>query len=218
MAIMQAYSRGNEAFNVPRIVRVVPTQTQSFSWVKEGNLFYVSLGPEGGGYLYRIRASGALMVVTNDIDKTNMMLRNELHALADGESFIKEFSASVFLSFFAPAGSDIIDSSYVANWLKYKTIKRYGCSAEALEESAKFIDKYASEPKILITNGDWREEYYVVLANGGIEQWVMNGHVHPFNLTSLEKTKIENEGTIVPLPEVGGNIRLKEEPPKPPEN
>jgi len=215
MTMMPVYSRGSGASNVPRILPVVPTQTPLFSWLKEGNLFYVSFGPDGGGYLYRIKANGALMVVTNDTDKVNIMLQSELRKLTDVELFMKESSAPVFLSLFAPGSSYIIDSGYVRNWAKYKSIKRYGCSAEALEKSAEILGKYASEPKILVNNGEWGMEFYVVLADGEIEQWVLKGHMFPFEIKSLQKGKVEKEGTIVPIPEIGGNIRLKEEPSEP---
>lgn len=198
--------------NIPYIRPIRPSQDASFSWVHEGALFYVGLGEKGSGYLYHMEGGG-IMVVSNDIDKASIMLQNEFRRPEEVRPFLEKLAVQVFLSLFGTDSSYIISSHYIENWNKYINSPRYGYSADALLESSKVLTKYVSDDKPTINNGNWGLEIYVVLVDGGIEKWILAGRVFPLRIDSLCKLPVEKRSTIVPIPEVGGAIRYREEEP-----
>ncbi|MFT3867138.1 MAG: hypothetical protein QM715_01450 [Nibricoccus sp.] len=173
-----------------------------FSWVKNGSLFYIYFGlGEGGVYLYRMKDDGVSMVVTNALDKINAMMGAELLTKSDSEDFLRKYSVSVFYSFYSLRGEGrVINDYYIKQWKEYIVLNGDGHNSEILNATSALLEKYDSEPKVAFKNDGWVLNYFVVLPDGSIENWLFSGCVFPFKMEPMRKEQVAKSGSVVVMP------------------
>jgi hypothetical protein len=175
-----------------------------FSWLHKGLLF---LYPHDRTVDYLYCGKDNNLVVIAGLPKFSKMLDEELDEAHPAEEFLKTLFPWVAECMFAHSGfkSNVIDKSYIhmrsnipeGFWELLHTPKT------DIEHSLEVLKKY-TDPRMDITSGRWQSRFYVLLGDGSVERWDLDGAVRPFSVYHLTRTAVEKPGTITPLPPAPG--------------
>jgi len=186
-----------------KIIYVNPAQAELFSWVRSGTLYWVDFGKNTPGcYIYR-GASGHLIFPSASNTEIATLVRDEMKNAEELRSFVESKLAYVILSFLGKSHSHIITRAYIQNRETLPIFAWQNISPQDVSHSNQILKNYESDGHGVIKDGRWEEKFCVVLRNGSVETWNLNGSLDPFSINQLIREIGLKEGSIVPIPEVG---------------
>jgi hypothetical protein len=184
------------------IRQLTPKDGELYSWLHHGTLFFRSYDDkEKGNYLY-CGASGYLKTVSN-LDEFSGMIQEQFDNDNAATIFLKSLLPRVIFSFMGPSHAFVIDDDYLESRKALPDDAWEGVPVGEVQKSSQILKKYDYTGP-LIKDGAWTLEFYASLHNGSVEKWNLDGKIHPFSVDHLKKTVVEKEGTVIPMPEIGG--------------
>jgi hypothetical protein len=173
------------------------------AWLHNGLLFE-SPHDQIWDYLYCGKDDN--LVVVSGLPKFSKMMNEELDAAHPAEKFINTSLPEVARMFFEHSRSCVIDKSYIHERSRIPDWAWDFVHAQKteIERSLEILRKY-EDPRVSIASGQWQSHFYVLLGDGSVVKWDLDGAVRPFSVNHLTKTVVENPGTIISQPPAPGD-------------
>jgi hypothetical protein len=166
-----------------------------YDWLRCGSLFYQSRGPaKKGTYLFRFK--GAELHEVTNLNGFSEMIREQNNDAEAIHDFIRIDLPRVFLAFFGPMNSSVIDKDYLLYRSNLPDYAWKGSTKKEIKTSETVLKQYEYAGPIIYGNG-WSCVFYDCLNNGGIEKRELNGKLVPFDINSQKVTLVLKEGSVV---------------------
>ncbi|MBK9990675.1 MAG: hypothetical protein IPP19_08095 [Verrucomicrobia bacterium] len=171
-----------------------------FRWVSKGGLYYIKLRDRDRGYHLYIERNGSGHIVTNSIAGASLMVREECGHLSSASDMLQATGPGLFLSLFGDSSPFVVDERYIA--LREKTGEDSwppDTDLARIEASNTILRRYISDQTPASQGNAWNWKLYVTTESGDIVRWDITGKAAPFKIEAINKTRVEKDGTVIPL-------------------
>ena len=180
-------------------LRLMSNDGAFYAWLKSGLLFYgTSDHGEKGKYLY-CGSDGYLVEISTPLG-FSQMLQEQLKGVQDSTNFIQNRAPYVAVAFLGPRSSVVLNEGFVKYKKDLPQAVWINASASDIKRSLTLLEKYG-HIATSVGGSKWKSEFYLLLSDGSIEQWELDGEVYPFSLDQLKITVVEQKGSVSPVRE-----------------
>jgi hypothetical protein len=173
--------------------------TKDFPWMKNGDIFSYVIQPgvslPSGQLAYVDRATGDGFFINGSLSAVSAVIRRE-HKSAVSETDIKTWLGKFLLFTLSQTRARILDDYYLKAYQGY--LKNGGN-----EETFRVIKPLSVGMSTIAEGGKVRLTFNIITQYGAIENWVIEGVLQPFELTSILIISVRSQGSVVPLAEYG---------------
>ena len=164
--------------------------TDSFPWIKKGELIYYKIGRRGlttsSLALYAAKGDQEVITVSGSLRDAARVVNLECPEIE--KSFLKEQLPKFFVFCNARPGCSIMSQDY---------LDAFNNSNIKDEKTHDALVSFCKEPQVLMQENNWSVVFFVLNEDNSVSEWRLKGTAKPFNILSVTISNIMERGRLV---------------------